>query len=99
MHPSHSPVYILFRQFNNLFMLPLLFALSYQVWDNFFEACEGSGKELLRDGAIDKLDIEEWQSSKSKIVNIGIPAYAFLGCLIQSIHSGSAGFVMRMNLS
>ncbi|KAI3922300.1 hypothetical protein MKX01_005989 [Papaver californicum] len=65
------------------------------VWDNFFEACEGSGKELLRDAAIDKLDIEEWQSSKSKIVNIGIPAYAFLGCFLQSIHSGSAGFVMR----
>ncbi|KAI3864828.1 hypothetical protein MKW92_019392 [Papaver armeniacum] len=72
--------------------------VAYEVWDNFFEACEGSGKELLRDGAIDKLDIEEWQSSKSKIVNIGIPAYAFLSCFLQSIHSGSAGFVMRENI-
>ncbi|OVA05178.1 hypothetical protein BVC80_8893g17 [Macleaya cordata] len=68
------------------------------IWDNFFEACEGAGKELLRDGAIGVLDLEAWQSSKSKIVNIGIPAYAFLGCFLQSIKSGSTGFVMRGNV-
>eukprot|EP00268_Persea_americana_P037171 TRINITY_DN36807_c1_g1_i7.p1 TRINITY_DN36807_c1_g1~~TRINITY_DN36807_c1_g1_i7.p1 ORF type:complete len:431 (-),score=31.47 TRINITY_DN36807_c1_g1_i7:875-2167(-) len=66
------------------------------IWQNFFQSCEQIGKELIRLGAIGISDLEEWQYSKNKIVNIGIPAYAFLLCFIRSIKSGSSGFLMRM---
>ncbi|KAF8410598.1 hypothetical protein HHK36_003130 [Tetracentron sinense] len=69
------------------------------IWDNFIKACEHFGKELLRDGAIRILDLEEWQHSKNKIVNIGIPAYAFLECFLHSIKSGSPGFLMKCLIS
>ncbi|KAF6172572.1 hypothetical protein GIB67_007085 [Kingdonia uniflora] len=64
------------------------------VWDNFFKGCERTGEEHLTDSAIGILDLEEWQQSKSKIINIGIPACTFLQCFLQSIKSGSAGFLM-----
>ncbi|XXG55694.1 hypothetical protein AAC387_Pa03g3304 [Persea americana] len=67
------------------------------IWQNFFQSCEQIGKELIRLGAIGISDLEEWQYSKNKIVNIGIPAYAFLLCFIRSIKSGSSGFLMRDN--
>ncbi|KAK7843906.1 putative membrane protein, partial [Quercus suber] len=65
------------------------------IWDSFFQACEDIGKELLRDGAIGLQDLDAWRHSKNKIVNIGIPAYAFLDCFLRSIKSGSIGFLMR----
>ncbi|KAK7846122.1 putative membrane protein [Quercus suber] len=64
------------------------------IWDSFFQACEEIGKELLRDGAIGLQDLDAWRHSKNKIVNIGIPAYAFLDCFLRSIKSGSIGFLM-----
>ncbi|KAI9165713.1 hypothetical protein LWI28_019282 [Acer negundo] len=66
--------------------------------DSFFTSCKDIGKELLRDGAIQISDLEEWRHSKNKIVNIGIPAYAFLECFINSIRSGSRGFNLRDNV-
>ncbi|KAL6012498.1 hypothetical protein ACLOJK_002987 [Asimina triloba] len=69
---------------------------AYVVWQNFFSACESHGKELLEAGAIKKSDLEEWQNSKNKILTIGLPAYAFLYCLLRSIKSGSTGFLMGM---
>ncbi|XP_010263806.1 PREDICTED: uncharacterized membrane protein At3g27390-like [Nelumbo nucifera] len=68
------------------------------IWNNFFEACENVGKELIRDGAIGLQDLEEWQLSKNKIINIGIPAYSFLLCFLRSIKNGSDGFLMRNNV-
>ncbi|XP_059647738.1 uncharacterized membrane protein At3g27390-like isoform X2 [Cornus florida] len=68
------------------------------IWENFFKACELTGKELLENGSIGILDLEAWKTSKNKIVNIGIPAYAFLECFLRSIKSGSPGFVMRDNV-
>ncbi|TXG59528.1 hypothetical protein EZV62_014101 [Acer yangbiense] len=68
------------------------------ILDCFFTACKDIGKELLRDGAIQNSDLEEWRHSKNKIVNIGIPAYAFLECFIYSIRSGSRGFSLRDNV-
>lgn len=62
-------------------------------------ACESVGKELIRAGAIRISDLEEWQNSKNKTINIGIPSYVFLQCFVRSIKSGSVGFVMRMNAS
>lgn len=62
-------------------------------------ACESVGKELLRAGAIRISDLEEWQNSKNKTINVGIPSYVFLQCFVRSIKSGSVGFVMRMNAS
>ncbi|KAJ8493085.1 hypothetical protein OPV22_014806 [Ensete ventricosum] len=68
------------------------------IWDNFFKSCEGVGKELVGAGAIHISDLEEWQNSKNKIVNIGLPSYVCLQCFIRSIKSGSVGFVMRDNV-
>ncbi|XP_058081330.1 uncharacterized membrane protein At3g27390-like isoform X2 [Magnolia sinica] len=67
------------------------------VWQNFFKGCEYFGKELIGVGAIGITDLEEWQHSKNKIVNIGLPAYTFLQCFLRSIKSGSTGFLMRDN--
>ncbi|XP_030923623.1 uncharacterized membrane protein At3g27390-like [Quercus lobata] len=68
------------------------------IWDSFFQACEDIGKDLLRDGAIGLEDLDAWRRSKNKIVNIGIPAYAFLDCFLRSIKSGSIGFLMCDNI-
>ncbi|XP_042488629.1 uncharacterized membrane protein At3g27390-like isoform X2 [Macadamia integrifolia] len=68
------------------------------IWDNFFQACEHTGKELIRDGAIGMQDLEAWKHSKNQIVNNGIPAYVFLLCFLRSIKSGFEGFLMRDNV-
>lgn len=68
------------------------------IWENFIRGCEYLGKELVKDGAIWISDLEAWQNSKNKIVNIGLPSYVFLQCFIRSIKSGSTGFVMRDNI-
>ncbi|KAL1824353.1 hypothetical protein ACET3Z_011131 [Daucus carota] len=68
------------------------------IWDDFFKACESIGKELLNTGAIHSDDIEGWKKSKNKIVNIGIPAYAFLDCFLRSIKKESTGFLLRNNV-
>ena len=51
--------------------------------------------ELFRERAFGLEDLGSWKHSKNKIVNIGIPAYAFLECFLRSIKSGSSGFIMR----
>lgn len=51
--------------------------------------------ELVKDRAIALDDLDAWKQSKNKIVNIGIPAYAILGCLLYSIKRGCNGFIMR----
>lgn len=53
------------------------------IWDEIFNACESIGKELLNIGAIHSDDIDGWKKSKNKIVNIWIPAYAFLDCFLR----------------
>ncbi|KAL5705008.1 hypothetical protein ACHQM5_023360 [Ranunculus cassubicifolius] len=68
------------------------------IWDHFFKGCEISGEELTRDGAIGIADLEAWQQSKSKIVNVGIPTYTFMHCFLKSIKSGSSGFILRDNV-
>ncbi|KAK1300998.1 putative membrane protein [Acorus calamus] len=68
------------------------------IWQNFFKACETIGKTLVQVGAIQASDLQEWQYSKNKIVNVGLPAYAFLMCFLRSIEKGSTGFVMRDNV-
>ncbi|KAJ9170777.1 hypothetical protein P3X46_018857 [Hevea brasiliensis] len=68
------------------------------IWDSFFKAFEDTGKELLRDKAIGVSDLDAWQNSKSNIINIGIPAYAFLECFLCSIKTDSSGFILRDNV-
>ncbi|KAF5187984.1 transmembrane protein [Thalictrum thalictroides] len=68
------------------------------IWDNFFRGCELSGKELLSDGVIQILDLEAWETSKNKIIEIGIPAHTILQCFLYSIKSSSSGFLMRDNV-
>ncbi|KAF8405104.1 hypothetical protein HHK36_010002 [Tetracentron sinense] len=104
---SHLPVKGLYEQIEAVHIMePLIRTPSEKtkalkavvIWDNFFKACEHIGREFLRDGAIGISDLEEWQLSKNKIVNIGIPAYAFLECFLGSIKCGSPGFLMRDNV-
>ncbi|KAM7510270.1 hypothetical protein LguiB_009145 [Lonicera macranthoides] len=68
------------------------------ILDSFTKACEDIGKELLKDGAIELADLDAWKHKKNKIVNIGVPAYAFLECFLSSIKNGSNGFIMRDNV-
>lgn len=72
-----------------------MFSFLSQIWDSFIKACEDIGMELVKDGAIVLDDMDAWKQSKNKIVNIGIPAYAILECLLYSIKSGCNGFIMR----
>lgn len=65
-----------------------------EIWDNFFRGCELCGESLIRDGAIGIVDLEAWQQSKSKIINIGLPGYTLIQCFLKSIKSGSSGFLM-----
>lgn len=72
---------------------------SMLVWDNFFKACENFGKELHRKGAITTADLNAWHQSKNnKIINVGVPAYVFVDCLLRSIKSGSTGFLLGNNV-
>ncbi|CAK9141139.1 unnamed protein product [Ilex paraguariensis] len=68
------------------------------IWDAFIKTCEDIGKELLKAGAIRFADIDAWKQSKNKIINIGIPACAFLECFLCSIKSGSPGFILCDNI-
>ncbi|XP_012079556.1 uncharacterized membrane protein At3g27390 [Jatropha curcas] len=68
------------------------------IWDSFFKSFEDIGKQLLRDEAIGISDLDAWRNSKSSIINIGIPAYAFLECFLHSIKSSSSGFILRDNV-
>ncbi|CAK7339461.1 unnamed protein product [Dovyalis caffra] len=68
------------------------------IWDNFFKTFGDIGKELLIMEAIGIPDLDAWADSKSKIVNIGIPAYAFLECFLRSIKHGSHGVILRDNV-
>lgn len=67
---------------------------SVQVWDNLFQACELYGKHLIQTGAISVYDLQQWKHSDSRILNIGIPAYALLQCFLRSIKDGAIGFLM-----
>ncbi|XP_065874832.1 uncharacterized membrane protein At3g27390-like [Euphorbia lathyris] len=68
------------------------------IWDSFFKTFEDIGKELLRNEAIQISDLDAWRNSKTNIINIGIPAYAFLECFLRSIKSKSSGFILRNNV-
>ncbi|XP_072973694.1 uncharacterized membrane protein At3g27390-like [Typha angustifolia] len=68
------------------------------IWENFFKACDSLGKELVGAGAILLSDLEAWQTSNNKIVNIGLPSCVFLQCFVRSIAKGSTGFIMSDNV-
>lgn len=65
-----------------------LLLISY-ILDSFTKACEGIGKELLKDGSIELDDLDAWKHKRNKIVNIGVPSYAFLDYFLSSIKNGS----------
>jgi hypothetical protein len=48
-------------------------------------------------GAIGMPDLDAWADSKSKIIDNGIPAYAFLECFLRSFKHGSYGLILRKN--
>ncbi|KNA21790.1 hypothetical protein SOVF_040170 [Spinacia oleracea] len=72
---------------------------SIMIWDNFFKGCEQAGKDLLTKGAITTADLSAWQQSKNnQIINVGVPAYVLVDCLLRSIKSGSTGFLLGNNV-
>lgn len=73
-----------------------------QIWDNIFKTCEVLGKGLVQADVIKIGDLEEWNrssnSSKGRIVGVGLPAYALLTYLIRSAKAGVAGLLLLDDL-
>lgn len=69
-----------------------------QIWDNIFKTCELVGKELVQADIIKFGDLEEWNrapnSEKSRLVGVGLPAYAVLTCLLRSAKAGVTGLLL-----
>ncbi|XP_024960269.1 uncharacterized membrane protein At3g27390 isoform X2 [Cynara cardunculus var. scolymus] len=66
-----------------------------QVWDWLFKSCEVNGRILLRDGLIDVKDIEECiVKGRCKKLDIKLPAWSILQCLLASAKSESSGLVI-----
>ncbi|KAM0070955.1 putative membrane protein [Helianthus debilis subsp. tardiflorus] len=66
-----------------------------QVWDWLFKSCEVNGRILFRDGLLDVKDIEECiVKGKCKKLDIKLPAWSILQCLLASAKSESPGLVI-----
>ncbi|KAH9312873.1 hypothetical protein KI387_027908 [Taxus chinensis] len=68
---------------------------SLQMWDRLFNSCEFYGRALVRAGVIRLSDIEDWISTgKSRILNVGLPAYSILQSLLHSVKFDSSDFLL-----
>lgn len=68
--------------------------------DHLFSECKHHGETLVAQGVIQYEDIKESQSSKggrSRIINIGLPAYSILQALLFSAKANSDGLVLSDN--
>jgi len=72
-----------------------------QIWGNMMRGCELRGKELLDANVIMPDDLYDWLKAKSSteasIVGVGLPCYAFLQTLLNSIKVGSDGLLLLDN--
>ncbi|XP_042485913.1 uncharacterized membrane protein At3g27390 [Macadamia integrifolia] len=70
-----------------------------QVWDWLFRSCEVNGRILLRDGLLTRTDIEECiVKGKCKKLEIKLPAWSILQCLLVSAKSNSSGLLISDEL-
>ncbi|KAF7136089.1 hypothetical protein RHSIM_Rhsim08G0101400 [Rhododendron simsii] len=73
-----------------------------QIWGNMMRACEMRGKELLDANVITPDDLYDWlkakTSTEASIVGVGLPCYACLQTLLNSIKGGSAGLLLLDNI-
>ncbi|KAK6918706.1 hypothetical protein RJ641_017128 [Dillenia turbinata] len=68
---------------------------SVQVWDWLFKSCEVNGRILLQEGLLDVKDIGECiVKGKCKKLDIKLPAWSILKCLLASAKSNSTGLVI-----
>ncbi|XP_074326089.1 putative membrane protein At3g27390 isoform X1 [Apium graveolens] len=66
-----------------------------QVWDWLFKSCEVNGRILLRDGLLDVKDIAECiLKGNCKKLEIKLPAWTILQCLLASAKSESPGLLI-----
>ncbi|OAY86031.1 putative membrane protein [Ananas comosus] len=64
--------------------------------DHLFSECKRYGEILVSEGVITREDIDEAKSGKgkSRVLSIGLPAYAILQGLLRSARADSDGFVL-----
>ncbi|KAL3624633.1 hypothetical protein CASFOL_031301 [Castilleja foliolosa] len=66
-----------------------------QVWDWLFKSCETNGKLLFQEGLINGKDIQDCMiKGNSKKLDVKLPAWSILQCLIRSAKSESSGLVL-----
>lgn len=68
-----------------------------QVWDWLFKSCEVNAPLLLREGLLDAKDIEKCiVKGNCKKLEVKLPAWTLLQCLLASAKSDSPGLVLSM---
>lgn len=68
------------------------------MWDWLFKSCEVNGRILLRDGLLDVKDIAECiLKGNCKKLEIKLPAWTILQCLLASAKSESPGLLICMS--
>lgn len=68
-----------------------------QVWDWLFKSCEVNARLLLREGLLDAKDIEKCiVKGNCKKLEVKLPAWTLLQCLLASAKSDSPGLVLSM---
>lgn len=68
-----------------------------QIWGEIMKSCEMRGKELVDTNIITMFHLSDWLQTKGanqEIVGVGLPSYAFLHTLLNSIKCGSGGLLL-----
>lgn len=69
-----------------------------QIWGDMMRSCEMRGRELVDANVITMADFDEWmrvrRSGQETTVGLGLPSYAFLHFLLNSIKAGTAGLLL-----
>ncbi|GFP84902.1 uncharacterized membrane protein at3g27390 [Phtheirospermum japonicum] len=66
-----------------------------QVWDWLFKSCEANGKMLFQEGLINGKDIQDCMiKGNCKKLDVKLPAWSILQCLLRSAKSDSSGLIL-----
>lgn len=68
-----------------------------QIWENIMKSCELRGRDLLNLNVITTVDLTEWLRTKdgnNDTIDLGLPSYALLCTVLQSIKAGSGGLLL-----
>ncbi|WOK94313.1 hypothetical protein Cni_G03015 [Canna indica] len=72
-----------------------------QIWSDMTKSCEIKGKELIDANIITTFHLSDWLQTKGatqETVGIGLPSYAFLHTLLNSIKAGSGGILLSCGI-